>query len=203
MSFSTALRSTLAHEGYYANVAGDKGGETYRGIARNYHPDWKGWPIIDLYKIRIGRPLDRNEKVPGPQLEKLVEAFYYEKFWRRSWADRLRDGSLAHMLFDFFVHSGGNAVKELQRVLNAHFGASLKVDGAMGPQTAQTANAQDPERLFARYKEARIAYYRRISQSGENWKFLKGWLRRAEGFKYLSIPLATLAVLAGLVYFFF
>ncbi|MBX9449807.1 MAG: hypothetical protein KL787_08850, partial [Taibaiella sp.] len=28
-----------------ANVAGDRGGETYKGIARNIHPKWQGWGL--------------------------------------------------------------------------------------------------------------------------------------------------------------
>lgn len=37
----------IKHEGGYVNDPDDKGGETYKGIARKFNPDWKGWKIID------------------------------------------------------------------------------------------------------------------------------------------------------------
>ena len=38
--FSEAFTQTAAHEGGYSNDPLDRGGETYRGIARVHHPDW-------------------------------------------------------------------------------------------------------------------------------------------------------------------
>ena len=46
----------LKHEGGYANVSGDLGGETYRGISRKNFPSWNGWEIVDEKK-----PLKYNQ----------------------------------------------------------------------------------------------------------------------------------------------
>ena len=43
-----AEAKTLKWEGGYCNVAGDKGGETIFGIARNMHPDLKLWKVKTL-----------------------------------------------------------------------------------------------------------------------------------------------------------
>jgi lysozyme family protein len=37
-------------EGGYVNDPDDKGGETYRGIARKKHPSWRGWYKVDDVK---------------------------------------------------------------------------------------------------------------------------------------------------------
>jgi hypothetical protein len=29
------------------DIAADRGGQTYAGIARNFHPNWPGWHCID------------------------------------------------------------------------------------------------------------------------------------------------------------
>ena len=34
-------------EGGYANMEGDSGGETYKGISRKWFPKWEGLKIID------------------------------------------------------------------------------------------------------------------------------------------------------------
>ena len=79
--FQQALQDTLKHEGYYANHAADKGGETYRGIARNYHPAFKGWPIIDQEKARHGGKLPLNHRIVNSTLDAYIEQFYKAKFW--------------------------------------------------------------------------------------------------------------------------
>jgi lysozyme family protein len=57
----------MKYEGGYVNHPNDLGGETYKGIARNAHPNWEGWKFID-------------QKRPVP--EDLVRRFYYEQFWK-------------------------------------------------------------------------------------------------------------------------
>ena len=41
--FKVAFAKTIRFEGGYVNHKADKGGETYKGIARNFWPKWKGW----------------------------------------------------------------------------------------------------------------------------------------------------------------
>ena len=95
--FNKALEKVLQNEGGYANVSGDKGGETYKGIARNYHPDWPGWKIVDQVK-----PLSWNETIDNDTLDFLVRAFYYEKFWRRYQLEKIDNFALQKIIFDFF-----------------------------------------------------------------------------------------------------
>lgn len=58
-SFAKAFAATMQHEGEYANVVGDKGGETYMGISRVYWPSWAGWPVIDDWRS------ERINALPG------------------------------------------------------------------------------------------------------------------------------------------
>ena len=62
----------LKREGFYNNDPDDMGGETYRGVARNYHPQWEGWAIVDARKQALGRPLRRNERIPSAELDRMI-----------------------------------------------------------------------------------------------------------------------------------
>ncbi|BDD04443.1 glycoside hydrolase family 108 protein [Aureibacter tunicatorum] len=176
--FQTILSKTLAHEGGYANVKGDRGGETYKGIARKFHPNWKGWEIVDQNK-----PLNWNEFIDCDMLEKHIEDFYFENFWKRIQLDKVEDLQLAAMIFDIYMNSGSSGAKLVQRACNL-FGQNLAVDGAIGSKTISAINAIDGCDLFEDLKELRINYYYRIAENGENKKFLKGWLKRAKSFNY-------------------
>ena len=63
--FLSALAFTLSEEGGYANVAGDTGGETYRGISRNNFSSWEGWPVIDSMRLNpeFPRCLSSNAEI--------------------------------------------------------------------------------------------------------------------------------------------
>ena len=41
------------------DVKGDKGGLTYKGIAKNYHPNWKGWGLIE----KLGRDPKKQSNI--------------------------------------------------------------------------------------------------------------------------------------------
>lgn len=84
-AFYKAHAHTLGMEGGYANVSGDSGGETYKGISRNNHPKWAGWKLIDTYKALGNRTTAAiNQRFSKDQeMTDLVETFYYDNFWRR------------------------------------------------------------------------------------------------------------------------
>jgi lysozyme family protein len=168
MSFTRALSSTLQHEGGYSNHPQDKGGETYMGIARNKHPRWSGWAIIDDC-LKHGEPLSLADG-----LAELVRSFYYAEFWQPlhcAMIDQVSE-AVAEELFEAAVNCGpGNGVKFLQRALNTlnnrgKIYPDIAVDGAMGPKTLQTTLTclvHRPPRILAR------------CQNGEQYIHYKNW----------------------------
>ncbi|MCT4587295.1 MAG: hypothetical protein N4A71_05690 [Carboxylicivirga sp.] len=194
--FEQALKTVLKHEGYYVNNANDKGGETYRGIARNFHPNWIGWGLVDQEKTFFGGRLNRNQKVDHPLIEKYVADFYKRKFWDRIYLDLVKDPNLQLIIFDAYVNAGGNGIKTLQMTLNRFFGKNLKVDGAQGKLTVAAINSVNPQQLFTAYKGAREDYYKNIAH-GKNAIFLKGWLNRIKSFNYKAVGISA-GLLLGL-----
>jgi lysozyme family protein len=180
-TFDELFDGVIKHEGYYANVTGDKGGETYMGVARNLHPSWDGWQIIDTYKEAFG-VLKRNTKIYNPELTQLVKDFYKQAFYDNYNIERIKNGSLQEIIFDWCVNSGLWGSKGVQRTLNQFFNAELKIDGIIGKQTLSVINSCEPASLFKSIKLARVRYYKNIAKKGQNYKFLNGWLKRINSF---------------------
>jgi lysozyme family protein len=159
--FLPAYEATMLNEGGYVlhNVPGDRGGQTYAGIARNRWPSWPGWAAIDAG----GKP-DTND----------VRHFYRTNFWAALRLDELQHQATAAAIYDFAVNAGpAVAVKLAQLVVGA------TPDGRIGPVTLQQLNAMDPDRFVLAYALAKLARYRDIVQRDRGQaKFLLGWINR-------------------------
>jgi len=182
-TFDELFEGVIKHEGFYANVAGDRGGETYMGIARNLHPNWQGWQIIDAYKEAFGE-IKRNSKIENPELTQMVKDIYKETIYDSYRIGDIKNGSLQEIIFDWCVNSGHWGSTGVQKVLNRFFDCDLKIDGIIGNQTIAAINSCDPKKLFNAIKAARIHYYHVIARKDENAKFLEGWLRRIHAINY-------------------
>jgi len=101
--FTQAYERTTLNEGGYVltNHAGDRGGQTYAGISRRYHPKWEGWAAID-----------RNE-TPATGL---VRDFYREKFWEPVKGDDITDQRTAETIYDFGVNADPRVAVKLAEV---------------------------------------------------------------------------------------
>ncbi len=102
-NFKIAFDRTSKFEGGYVNDKADRGGETYVGIARNFHPNWRGWVIIDQQKHKPNFPA--NLKTCG-ELEPLISSFYKSTFWDAVWGDKIVKQSVANDLYDTAVNMG-------------------------------------------------------------------------------------------------
>ncbi|RSK24184.1 glycosyl hydrolase 108 family protein [Hymenobacter metallilatus] len=177
--FSTAYRIVHGNEGGYAKILGDKGGETYMGIARNSHPNWTGWRIIDA--VKATRHMYWNEYIDNAELKQMVVNFY-RATWNQMLGDGIRSQPVANLYYDFYTNSGG-ATTVLQRVLVYQFRQKITVDGAPGPQTLAAINAVDGASLHNALKAARIAYVQDLVRRDPSMgQFLDTWLRRIRQF---------------------
>lgn len=160
--FLPAFERMIVNEGGYVlhTVKDDRGGMTYAGIARAFHPNWPGWRVID-----------QGETPPAD----LVRQFYRSNFWHPLRLDEVEHRDVAGNIFDFGVNAGlGTAAKLAQLV------AGTTPDGKIGRKTIEALNAIDPDLFVARYALAKIARYRDIVRKDRSQiKFLVGWVSRA------------------------
>lgn len=154
-------RMIIAEGGYRLHTtAGDRGGETYAGIARTRWPSWEGWTLID-----------RGEEPPA----ELVRAFYRRNFWERIRGDDIADARVATAIFSFAVNAGPATAARLAQLV-----CGVTPDGVVGPKTLAAINGYDHDLFLARYALARIARSCEIARrDATQRRFLLGWVRRA------------------------
>lgn len=182
-SLEIAEKKTLKWEGGYCNVAGDRGGETIFGIARNMHPKLSLWAIMDNYKANFKSFGKANYKelekqcLENPEFKKEMDSFYKKQFWDKIKGDEIQSQEVANALYDFAVNSGtSRAVKSIQSVLG------VVADGALGPKTIAAINTKDGKVLCNKLCDKRKAFFEEIAKRGQNAKFLNGWLNRVKDF---------------------
>lgn len=187
--FEPADDMTSHDEGGWANNPKDRGGETWRGIARVFHPSWAGWRIIDTVKAGMttqppyGTQNYRNwvnylnrQLAMIPRLETLRKDFFRTNFWKR--LGELDSQEVANYVYNLDVVSGSAGSRLLQRVLG------VEVDGDVGNETIRAANAVDPVDLLERFKAGAVNYFDRICEDGRHDDtdkgFARSWLSRLD-----------------------
>lgn len=159
--FLPAFERMIVNEGGYTNhtVAGDRGGQTYAGIARNRWPGWAGWVVIDA---------------GGEPQPDLVRGFYRQHFWDALRLDSVLHQDVARTLFDFAVNAGPATAAKVAQIV-----VGTTPDGRVGPKTLAALNACSPELFMARFALAKLARYEQIvTRDRSQSKFLLGWVRR-------------------------
>ena len=189
--FKPALKKILQFEGGYSNDPDDAGGETYKGISRRYHPDWRGWEKIDSLK--------ESHNFPGnceadPNLEEKVGDHYRQFYWNRFLGDEISDQNIAEELFDTAVNLGvGRAVSFLQQGLNLlnrneTLYADLVVDSSLGLKTLGALKtyleSDRPDILLKIMNVLQGKHYiDYMTRSPVQEKFARDWFSRVEFIK--------------------
>jgi lysozyme family protein len=156
-----------------ANVP-DVGGSAIAGV------NSKDWPV-QFQKI-ANTPQDQR----GP----LVEQFYQMHFWN-DWFDDLTSDEVAKRVFDASVNMGSvAAVRCLQQACNSLKRTDpsglptefhLHVDGELGQDTVNAANATDSAALVGAFQHHRVAYYDDLIAKNPALAIYKdAWTARAE-----------------------
>jgi lysozyme family protein len=185
-NFNEAYDITLGHEGGYSNDPDDVGGETYKGVARAYYPNWVGWTIIDDSKSINNFP---NNLRGNTALDAMIREFYKDNYWNLFWGDQIPNQEVANELFDTGVNMGvGRAVKYLQKALNVlnrnqkNYGDIVE-DGGFGVNTMTALNqylAIDDESYLVKVINILqgMHYIDYMTKSPTQEKFARGWLKR-------------------------
>lgn len=146
-------------------VKGDSGGDTFAGIAKNYHPNWPGWALVYAGKGE------------SQECEQLVIDFYKQKFWDDMLGDKIIHQEVAETIFNFGMNSSiENSVRYAQFCLDC------VPDGKLGPITLKSINDLkdlEVELFVSQHTLMRIGHrLKRIIQNRSQKKFIGGWLKR-------------------------
>jgi len=183
-NFEPAYKITRAHEGGYANSPTDKGGETWRGVARKANAAWPGWKIVDA--IKATNPASLDVALAGnKELDALVLALFRKGYWDCLSLDALRCQQTANQLFDVSINCGsGTAARFLQQALNVFHKPALVVDGKVGRLTIAAANQYPSQKIYDEINKLRAAHYAAIiARDATQHVYEKGWLSRIKPFQ--------------------
>ena len=130
MSFETAFRFTLGHEGCYVNDSRDPGGETKYGISK------RSYPAVDIKALTLDQ----------------AKAIYQRDYWSPAVCDKMPE-RVGHLVFDCAVHHGVQvAIKLLQRAVK------VADDGIFGRQTLGAMQCIDSNELCNLLMAERVLY---------------------------------------------
>ena len=130
MSFETAFRFTVSHEGGYVNDARDPGLETKYGISK------RSYPNLDIKSLTLEQ----------------AQAIYKRDYWQQASCDRMPP-KIAIAVFDAAVHHGPKtAIKLLQRALK------VADDGEYGRITHGTLQSRDTNETLELLLSERAIY---------------------------------------------
>lgn len=183
-SFILAHEKVGIVEGGYVNRSDDRGGETYAGISRKWHPKWDGWPIVDRYKKVAGFPkvLDND-----PDLREKVLDFYRFSFWEPLSLPHVKDQETAFEIYEMAVNLGPDpAILIVQKALNVLNNKGLRykditVDGDMGPATLNAINyhGNNPAALIRTLNGLQFHHYFELCKKDPSQEVnFVGWLKR-------------------------
>ncbi|TSJ39451.1 hypothetical protein FO440_17050 [Mucilaginibacter corticis] len=177
--FDPAYAITMHNEGGYANNPSDHGGETYKGIAIKFWPNWHGWPIV--HSIAATHPASLNTALAAnADLQQMVQSFYKANFWDTESLDNVTDQQVANQLFDIATNMGtGIAARFMQEAVNTLSPGKLTVDGQIGPLSLAALNGANQQSLYNAIIQLRKARYQAIiAKDPSQQQFANSWNSR-------------------------
>lgn len=154
----------LSWEGGFANVAGDRGGATNKGIT--------------IATFRSVSGCNKTVEDLKRMTDEQWMAIFKKYFWNGWRADRIQSQAIANLLVDWVWTSGTYGIKLPQKVLG------VTIDGLVGQKTLAAINDYpNQQELFNKLWKERREFFERIGR-GAQAKFLRGWLNRQNGIKY-------------------
>lgn len=161
----------LRLEGGYVNDPHDHGGPTNEGItlaeAIRCHLDLNGDGKVDAADVRLINPA-------------VSEPYYLREWWTPLRCGEIDSQIVADNLLLTAVCCGPRRASALLQLAARACGASLAIDGAIGPRTIAAVNALDAEKLNAAFAAQIEDYYRRCAEEPGQSRFLDGWLSRIQ-----------------------
>ena len=197
--FNLAYAPVAKWEGGWTHDSGDKGGETFRGCARNFFPNEPIWPVIDREKshpsYKKGKAAFSAHLMGIPSLTGCVKGWYKKEWWDKLGLERF-DQIVADELFEQAVNLGrGGSGRYVQRLCNSlnwrkgprgeeRIFADLAEDGCLGPKSLTAMATLLAGRVTAAVfvhalNGLQLAHYVGLgSKSFDKRKFMDGWLTR-------------------------
>lgn len=183
--FKPIVEKTFKFEGGFQNSASDSANYckgtligTNRGISAIGYAGY------------LGRcPTVAEIKAITPEI---AENVYKKNYWNPVQGDTIKSQSVAHIMFDSHIASGGEGIKRIKNAINA---VAKKIvfsninSSAITAEQANEINALNPKDVFDKIHAGEVANRKRLAEINPDKyeKFLKGWLSRLNQITYSSV----------------
>lgn len=173
--FDIAVKKVLKHEGGYASLKADPGGETLFGISRRAHGESDFFKRLDALKRNGSSP---TQLEADATLIAMAKDIYRKAYWEEMSLNLIDNQVIAEQVFDMAVNAGvKRAGLLLQQVLNT-MDFNLIEDGIIGNKTRTALNQAlsiARQGIIALYQSFRMKYYLSLGNAGT---FIHSWSRR-------------------------
>lgn len=139
--------------------------------------------------------------------EQQAKAIYKKNFWDYISGDNIKDESVAHIMFDAHIASGGAGVKRIKTAINKIKKIFPVVDTSrITSVQANEINSLNQKQVFDVIKQGEIdnRNYLYSINPDKYGKFIKGWLNRLNQITYDGLstiknnPITTVLIIVGL-----
>ncbi len=184
IDFDKAYDLLKHFEGGYVNHKTDKGGETFRGVARNYHPNSSIWQYVDKVTAKYG--YSRTKLAPYkialqitadldkiPEVVSVIKPFYKKNYWDVLNLDEVKSQAFAENMLLLCANAGQKrAIKVGQQA------CGITVDGVYGKQTREAFKNADVNEV-KKFNEIEAKWYESLIAKKPEYKvFAEGWRKR-------------------------
>ena len=158
--------STLS--GIITNYASDRGGLTRLGLCARFHPELVAVGFFDAAKVSDA------DAVP------IAEQAYEKCYEGPLLLDDVTNQGVGTALLSFAVNEGQREAVTLLQKSAAACGATLVVDGEIGPATVAAVNGCDPVKLVTLFCQFEVTFYQHVVAVNPSQQVnLAGWENRA------------------------
>jgi len=124
----------------------------------------------------------------------IAEGVYKKLFWDKIHGDEIHNQSMAHLIFDSFIASGGTGLKLVRIAINQTAGSEVvKVNSvqSLSPGERDWIWKLPQDDLFTNIKNVRAGFYHDLVRINPDkyGMFIKGWLNRLA--KIIFVPYAV------------
>lgn len=198
-SFDPIFNLTLNHEGGFQKLANDSANYvngkligTNRGIsAIGYFDFYKKVPTeSDMRNLTVAQ----------------AKAIYKGNYWDKINGDKIKNQSVAELMFQYIIGSGASQLSDLKDIANMVAGKKVmaSIDKKFTDAEATIINNLDAEKYWNALKAWRHAFFLRLVKAKPAKKeFLKGWQKRLNSYKFIpdaSDSNNTSSVIGGLFF---
>jgi lysozyme family protein len=167
-AFDSAFQYLLQNEGTrFVDNPNDPGGATKFGIT------------LRILERRLDRVIEKSDV--ENLTEDVASRIYFDDYWLPLGCDKMTSQEIATCIFDTAVLYGPVPAAQMAQKTANNYGAQLKIDGVLGPESLAAINMVSPEDFIVTFCNLVLKRVDAVISAHPNEEvFENGWVNRAK-----------------------